>query len=236
MKLTSILFFILSTGFTGATITQWETFSQGISSNITSSTNGGSGWVLDGSAGVVYDYGNLNDDGNPDTIGAGGAIEYIFNLSDTGGAVALGNYTGWRTEQTNLRLEQWQNQGTFGITIPGSGDWKFNGAPSIFDTDTHVLFNGRTDGEMEIFVNGTSQGIATRGSWILNGGSGYIGANNGGGAPSTGTFYGVASYDTALTSQQISGLFAAYSAPVPEPSSASLLTLGSLCLLLRRKK
>ncbi len=45
---------------------------------------------------------------------------------------------------------------------------------------------------------------------------------------------GVASYDVALSNQQIADLYTAYT--VPEPSALMLVSLGGLAFLVRRRK
>ena len=221
--------------FAHGAITQWETASQAIGTNVTTSTNGGVGYTLAG-AGIDYDYGDLSN-GNIGTTGPGGAIEFIFNVSDTGASIALGGANGWNgTERMEFKLEQWSNTGKFGVTFPG--DYTFDSSSSTFDVDTHVVYNVRADGLMELYVNGVSQGTSTRntpGAWVLTGGAGKIGSTRGGGDVATGMMFGVASYDGELSSSDISGLYSAYSA-VPEPSSTALLGLGGIALILRRRK
>jgi len=117
-------------------ISQWETFSQGVSSNVTTSTNGGSGYVLNGSAGEAYDYGALDAIGGSAVDGS--TVEFIYNFSDVGGSIILGSFLSWSpgNEWQYLKAEQWNNTGKFGLTTPGAWDKTFT-ADSLFDQDVH---------------------------------------------------------------------------------------------------
>ena len=182
------------------------------------------GWAFDGTAGVPYDYGTLG--------GSEATVEYIFNLSDSGVSVALGSVYGWDTERNTYKLEQWNDQGIFGVTLEGYYDETYPGIASTFDVLTHAVFV-TFDGHQELFLNGVSQGIDTRvGGWWTTGGEGLLGSHSNGTADvPIGDIFGVASYNRALTGAEIVALNNA----IPEPATMALLGLGGLALIRRRK-
>lgn len=221
-----------------AALTAWQAAAAGIASNVTNDTNGGAGFTLAGT-GIAYDYGDLSN-GSTTTIGPGNAVEFIFNASDSGASIVLGGLNGWNNaEDYNFKLEQFSNKGIYGLTASGVTDADYTGVASTFNTDTHVVFVNRADNKMELYINGVSQGTSTRdGGWVTNGGTGTIGSAKANTAQDTlsGTVYGVASYNTAISSADVTTLYNAWVAPVPEPSSTALLGLGGLALILRRRK
>ncbi len=167
------------------------------------------GYTFDGTEGMDYDYGDL-------TGGAGATVEFIFNVMDTGAvSTALAAVPGGDSHPNGYKLDQWNRTGVFGMTVPGVGDYRFDGAASAFDADVHVVFVNRTDGQYEIFVNGVSMGTDTRGdSWVTDGGIGRLGCMQRIGTNDnidvcTGTFYGVATYNRALTAAEIADLYLA---------------------------
>lgn len=218
-------------------ITQWQTASQAIASNVTSSTNGGLGYTLTGFGGISYDYGVIDGIGGAAVNGS--TVEFVFNLTDSGSSTIIGSFLSWSpgNEWQYLKLEQWNNTGKFGLTTPGAWD-KLLSADSLFDQDVHVALRRNNDsGTLDFFLNGVYiETESTKTNWRQDGGVGYIGsANNGTGDAAVGTVYGVASYDAPLTDQEIAGLYSAFTS-VPEPSSAALLGLGGFALILRRSK
>ena len=234
---TTILAVASLSTLTHGAISQWETLSQGISSNVTASTNGGTGYVLDGTAGVAYDYGVLDAIGGAPIDGS--TVEFIYNFSDAGSNSILGSFLSWSpgNEWQYLKVEQYSNTGKFGLTTPGAWDKQFT-SDSIFDQDVHIVLRRNDDsGTLDFFINGAlAETEGTKTNWRQDGGNGFIGsANNGTGDAATGTVFGVASYDEPLTNQQISDLYSSFTI-VPEPSSAALLGLGGLALILRRRK
>lgn len=237
MKITTTLIALASLGISTAqaAISHWETASGNITSNVTSSTNGGAGFTLNGTGGIAYDYGSLDQLGSKPVDGS--TIEFIFNLTDSGASIVIGSTGGWSpgSEGLAFKLEQWNNTGKFGITAPGVHDSTLD-TNSLFSQDVHAVLRRNNGGTMDLFINGALvETDDQKTNWRMDGGSGYIGSStNGTTDPATGTVYGVASYDTALSNAEITTLYNAYA--VPEPSIAALLSLGGLALILRRRK
>ena len=222
--------FALSGPLAHAGIAEWKAQAQATPGNVVADDTL---HVFDGTAGIPYNYGDLDEDNDPSTTGAGAAIEFICNghgLDDR--TAALGKYEGLNNRNVGLKLEQWNNTGRWGITAFGAYDLQFPGAPSVFDTDVHVVFNNRTDGQMEIYIDGLSQGTAEYGTWVVNGegpDTNYLGSGqNPTHDPFVGTIYGVATYDRELTRQAIADLHDAYlrEGEIPEPATLSLGALG----------
>jgi hypothetical protein len=216
-----------------ASIITWWNQAQSTTGNVTADTTG---WTFDGTAGVDYDFGALDAlDGKPVD---GSTVEFLFNFADVGTSISIGTVGGWSpgNEMNQLKLEQWNNTGKFGITLEGHTDYTLTTA-SVFDQDIHVVFRRNNDGgTIDLFVNGAFMETDTgKTNWRMDGGPGKLGSrSNGTTDVATGTMYGVASYDVALSNQQIADLYTAYT--VPEPSALMLVGLGGLAFLVRRRK
>jgi hypothetical protein len=224
---------MLLSGSAHATIADWQTLAASTTGNVVNDSGlgdgvtGGTGYVFDGTASIAYDYGTLNV--NPAAADNGSAIEAIFNLSDPGDWDHMIEQNGWNNaEVMRLNHETWANGG-IGISYPGKGDFGF-GMTGIDDTDVHVVWVSNADTTMTVYVDGVDVGSTPGGTDLwLNGGLGRLGGLIDE-AYVTGTIYGIASYDQALTSGQVTALYNA----VPEPATMLLLGLGGV--LLRRKK
>ncbi|MFC4994913.1 LamG-like jellyroll fold domain-containing protein [Rubritalea tangerina] len=223
-------------GASQAAITDWMVAAAATSGNVTVSNNGGAGFTFDGTSGIAYDFGELDALGGKPVDGS--TVEFIINFADSGPSLSIATVTGWSpgNEKNQFKLEQWNNTGKFGITWEGFADYSFN-ADSVFNQDVHVVFRRNNSGTIDLFLDGAYVETDTgKTNWRMDGGLGMLGArSNGTTDVATGDMHGVASYDTALSNAEISNLYAAFTA-IPEPSSISLLGLGGLSLLLRRRR
>ncbi|WP_235203294.1 LamG-like jellyroll fold domain-containing protein [Sulfuriroseicoccus oceanibius] len=229
---------LAAVGSADAAISQWLNQAQNTAGNVTADNTG---WTFDGTAGVQYDFGTLDQEG---IVVDGSTVEFIFNFTDNATSMAIASVMGWApgNEMNVLKLEQWSDKGVMGITVPGYWDYDLATA-SPFDQDVHVVFrrndDGGNGGSMDIFVNGVyAETDVNKTNWRMDGSVGWLGSNHQGNNDfAEGQMYGVASYDVALTDQEISDLYSAFSTDtVPEPSSTALLGLGGLAIILRRRK
>ena len=87
------------------------------------------------------------------------SLEFSFNAIKAGASTAIAGNDSWA-----LKLDQWNEQGVFGITEFGVMDYVFEpegpgDTSSIFEEDVHVVFvNDVSNGETRLYVNGLYAG------------------------------------------------------------------------------
>ena len=129
-------------------------------------------------------------------------FEFLFNGIKGGGSTAIAGNDSWA-----LKLEQWQDTGFIGTTEFGVVD-NTSEAPTVFETDVHVVFVSDTAaGETRIYVDGVPSG-STPGNPEMSGAGAVMGARDGTGDPmgEGSVMYGWASYDRALTDAEVASL------------------------------
>lgn len=193
-------------------------------------TGDGAGYMNTGITSPIVD-----DIGTYDDATSGGVTyEFIVNATNDGVSPVLMGALGIGVGDNGaLKWEQWLDTGTFGATLFGVADFD-SGIANTPGVDTHVVFvaNGT---DMDLYVNGSFAVTMTGASLALSGdmGIGQVYRTSGNLDPLTGTIFGVAVYDSALSASDISDHYNAY--VVPEPSSLALLGLGGLAMLRRRR-
>jgi hypothetical protein len=109
---------------------------------------------------TVVDFGLIEGDAS---------YEFFFNAVKDGASTAVTGNAAW-----GLKLDQWNEQGVFGLTEFGVVDSVFeiegNGSDhSVFGEDAHVVFvNDVTNGENRLYVNGVYVGFI-EGNYALSG-------------------------------------------------------------------
>ena len=109
---------------------------------------------------TVVDFGDILGDAT---------YEFSFHAFKAGASTAIAGNDAW-----GLKLDQWNEQGVFGITEFGVVDSVFQAdgpgsAESVFEEDVHVVFvNDVTMGETRLYVNGLYAGF-TEGIFELSG-------------------------------------------------------------------
>ncbi len=199
-------------------VLEWMEQATNTPGNVTASHNGGLGWIFNGSSGVDYDFGALDEiEGKPVD---GSTVEFLFSFIDASRSTAMASVEGYSpgSEMNVLKLEQYSNTGKFGITVPGLWDYTL-ATDSAFDQTVHVVFVRNADGTMDLYINGVFAETDThKTDWRMDGGLGKLGANTAGVDVPTGILYGVASYDTPLNPTQIANLYnASASGTSPDP-------------------
>lgn len=240
-----------------AAIGDWYTSAAGTSNNVVAATGGsgggktgagGGGWTFNGTSGVAFDYGTLSTGYNTAGTATGNnsfgatyaTVEYVFNLSDSGNSVALGEFGGYNgVEKYTLKLEQYSDTNRFGVTSEGVRDATFAGAVTTFNQLVNATFvlSGAT---WTLYLNGVSMGTdSAAGNWRLVGGSGTLGSSSVLTADrASGTILGVATYNRSLSAAEVLANYQALAA-VPEPASAgaaSAALLGGFAVLRRRRR
>lgn len=100
---------------------------------------------------TVVDFGDIFDDAS---------YEFAFRAVKDGASTAVAGNDQW-----GLKLDQWNEQGVFGLTEFGVADHIFQedgpgSIASVFEEDVHVIFvNDFSKGEVRLYVNGLYAGF-----------------------------------------------------------------------------
>lgn len=172
------------------------------------------------------------------TVLSGGmSFEFIMNAGAAGASQALlGDRTNGTGNDQALKFEQYNNTGNLGFTAFGVADWN-SGVAYTTGTDIQIVFT--SDGSnTRIYVNGAE--VANNATLAIDiaGVTGIGGIDRGAGTFQDvldGDILGFAAYDSELSPGEIETHYNAF-VTVPEPSSAALLGLGGIALILRRRK
>lgn len=167
------------------------------------------------------------------TLTGARTYEFIVNASTAGVSGALIGDARTGSGRQGMKFDQ-ANQ--YGITDYGVID-RTSGVTPIVNTNIHLafVFDGT---DTTIYENGSLVATMAGVSLRLTGDTTLAGAINDdttNSDPLNGDILGFASYDSALTSTEITTHSNAFTT-VPEPSSAALLSLAGLTLILRRRK
>ncbi|NQV36068.1 MAG: carbohydrate binding domain-containing protein [Phycisphaeraceae bacterium] len=174
----------------GAAIEAWETAATADAPTFLA-TN-----VVDG----VYDVGAI-----------GGDITYEFivrsNPNEAMASMGLMGRNNFGDSAVGLKYEQWNNTGTYGITVFGVADHDF-GVPTAPGEDTHLVFiSSEAAGTTNLYVNGVHSGeIAAAVTLSGNTGIGSIAMAEDGstsGDDFDGSIFGAAVYNAALSEATI---------------------------------
>lgn len=166
------------------------------------------------------------------------SFEFIVNADNSTVAAALmGDRDTAANNQQSLRFEQYNNSGNYGITQFGAFGDQNSGVALANGTDIHLAFT--TDGtDTLLYVDGTLAFTFVGNAINISGVTGLGGDFRDPGFTDVlpGDILGFAAYDSQLGAAEIQTHRDAFVAPVPEPSSAALLGLGGLALIIRRRK
>ncbi|MGI8603928.1 MAG: PEP-CTERM sorting domain-containing protein [Verrucomicrobiales bacterium] len=179
-----------------------------------------------GSSPIIFNVGNLSGDSS---------FEFIVHSGPFGASQALMGTQNPATGQQGLKFEQWQETGMYGITDFGLVD-HVSTIPYDTNRDVHIVFT--SDGlTTNMYIDGAFSynfGVGMR----MTGNQGLAAATN---ATETaffdlmdGNIIGFASYDSALSPAEITDHFDAFTV-VPEPASVTLIALGCLASIRRRR-
>lgn len=224
-----------------AGIIDWQQTAQSIEGSVKADTNNGAGYDFNGSAGIAYDYGDLDAAANN-----GGAVEFIFNFKNYNtSSKAFGSFQSDGGPVLMFKHKQGTSstEHLLGLTVSTIKDHSFDQSISAFDEDTHVVYVERASDssayqQFDLYVNGEFvQSLSSVYSKKFAGGSGFLGS----GKVSTedqsyGVMLGVGTYDRELSAAQIAGLYNSFKAETPEPATLSLLALGGIAILRRKRK
>lgn len=152
--------------------------------------------TLTGAGGEPFDFGATSDDVTMEFILEGDPV-----ATGDSGYLAVGEISS-----SSLRYDQWQDQRKMGFTQTGVADYM--PSPSIPSPTiaTHVTYVWKAaDFSMTLYANGVPAGTVTAVSdqFVMPSGSGFLGANPGGGEAMVGTIFRVVIYDEALTEEAI---------------------------------
>ena len=146
------------------------------------------------------------------------SYEFFFNATKAGASTAIAGNNAFA-----FKLDQWNEQGVFGTTVFGVADNVFTAVEgksvaSVFDRDVHVvLVNDTAAGETRLYVDGDHVGVLA-GNFELAGEGKVMGARIDANTDPMGegsVMHKWATYDNALTDEQIAGL-ADEAAPLPD--------------------
>lgn len=175
--------------------------------------------------------------------------EFVVNAGETGSSALMADRVdnGW-----GIKFEQWNNTQRFGITEFGVADHTSN-VPTPYNQDVHVAFvvrdfstspfPGFEDYRTEIYLNGVYQETMGTSLGQLSGTTAVGGGLDANGVDFfdvlNGTVKGVATYDVALSADELLTHSSAYFTSVPEPSSLiglmGILATGIVVARVRRR-
>lgn len=171
---------------------------------------------------AVVDFGDLFDDAT---------YVFYFNAFKGGASTAIAG-----NDSVGVKLEQWNNTGVFGVTEFGVVDNQFeadgSGEPtSIFEEDVHVaIVNDFNNEEVRLYVNGKLSGYYT-GNFELFGEVKLMAARmatDGDAMGSGSILYSWATYNEALTEEEIGDLAANAKPTTPaEPEDPTTIIASS---------
>ncbi|MEM7394822.1 MAG: LamG-like jellyroll fold domain-containing protein, partial [Verrucomicrobiota bacterium] len=129
------------------------------------------------------------------------SFEFFFNAVKAGPSTAIAGNAG-----LGLKLDQWNEQGVFGVTEFGVADHIFDGVESVFERDVHVVYvNDTAAGETRLYVDGVQAGT-WGGNFDLSGEVKVMAARIDTDTDPMGEgslMYRWASYDSALTDVEV---------------------------------
>jgi hypothetical protein len=199
-----------------------------------------SDWEGEVAVGTVATYSATNVEIGVADIGAitgPASYEFIVNVNPEEAEVsmALMGAMNFTTAPFGLKFEQWPDTMTYGATAFGVADYDF-GVANVLGEDVHIAFvaSGATT---ELYVNGAwagSIGAAILPSGIVGIGQAIKDAE---GLEFVdrldGAILGVATYNAALSPDEIAAHSDAFF--IPEPATMILLGMGGFALIRRRR-
>ena len=175
-----------------------------------------------------------------------GGNRILFSFQEHSTILSLGLNIGGYGE-LDMRIDNGTNNGAHKVYLDDPGGL---GPDDVVlrDGNMHHIVGtyDKASGLKAIYVDGFlahSQNLAP-GTAVVSGGgtNAYIGATNPGGEPFDGTIDEVAFYNAALSGSEVAAHFANvqagqnYFTAIPEPSSAALICLGMISLMLSRRR